>query len=142
MDVTAIVNSRSLKPYIVFALLNAFIFISCLALSSMRLGYGLVSHLGGLYGSAFASVDFRLNPVFFLGCLLIYCVRKPIIAAILVVLFSIFYQIYLVEYLQITKILGVPRHGWIHFPSIYGGLLLVSVVGLLEAAWLRFVPRS
>lgn len=115
------VLSKSLKPYI-------WIF----GISLLTLIIGVIFNIGiigSIFGGSLAAVFPRVDPLYFLGVVAIYFIRRPTLSLIAVACFAILYQIYLSEFTDTRRLLGLPDVSYFSLNRIYGGVLLLSFVG-------------
>lgn len=115
------VQSRSLKPYV---------WIFEVSLLALIIGIAFnVSIIGAIFGGSLAAVFPEYDPIYFIGVISIYSIRRPNLCLITVFCFAILYQIYLVEFDNDRRVLGLSGKGYLSTNRIYGGILLLSLIG-------------
>jgi len=123
-----LLSSTSLRPYL-------YIFATSVALLVLALVLNIGS-IGALFGGAISSIDFRYEPLFTLGVIAIYFIRKTYVSILAAVVFAILYQIYFVEFSETWRLLGMRTPSYFSFQRIYGAVLLLSFIGSCHA-WMR-----
>jgi len=119
---TKLLGSESFSPYL---------YIVGFSMGLLLLGIASNSPpIGSLFGSALGSIDFRYHPYFTLGVIAIYFLRKPLLAISATVVFAMLYQVYLTEFSDALRIWGAEPPPYFQFSRVFGGILLLSLIGL------------
>lgn len=117
--ITEMVLTRSLKPYLI---------ILGFSLTALLLGMILNSAtLGSLYGASLASLHPRYDPIYAIGVILIYFIRRPYLAIFTTLIFSIIYNPLFVD--STRELMGLPALGFSVTPRFLGGVMLLSIIG-------------
>jgi hypothetical protein len=120
-QITDYVLSKSLKPYV-------WIF----GISLLTLIIGLIFNIGiigSIFGGSLAAIFPKFDPLYFIGVIAIYFVRRPYLSLIAVFFLAAFYQIYLSEFVEGRKLLGTLDANYFSLNRFYGGALLLSFIG-------------
>lgn len=132
-QITDYLLSKSLKPYV-------WIF----GISLLTLIIGLIFNIGiigSIFGGSLAAIFPRVDPLYFIGVIAIYSIRRPSLSLISVFLFAILYQIYLNELTDTRRLLGLPNVSYFSLNRIYGGVLLLSFIGSCHYFW-KYIEKS
>jgi hypothetical protein len=99
--------------------------------------------IGILFGSSLGAIDLRFNPFYLPVVIPIYFIRRPFIAIIATIVFSFIHQALTREGInEQRQIMGLAPVGFINFPIMYGGILFLSMMGVVHCAASRILKRQ
>lgn len=134
--------TKDLRPYTTILLVNLTLFLLCAVVNARWLNEVLLVPLAGLLGGGAASMNPYLNPVYFVGICLIYWVRRPFLSIFIVVIFSFLYQLYLRDFSNQWRLLGITAPPLFSEAKIYGGILSLSLIGSAEKMFQYFTKAK
>lgn len=115
-------NSKSIKPYIVFFWANIALFSLAFLLNITGLAY--------FYGRVAASIT--TQPLYILMVCLIYFVRLPYLCLVLATALAVGFFVYDIEFVRTWEIRGIDKPDYFgvnFFARIWSGALILSLLG-------------